>query len=55
MTDKTEKHRKVAIIATLEEILAELDKQQLFLPALKIVEALEILGSSVEPDLSTDD
>ncbi len=54
MTDNTEKLRKVAAIATLEEILSELDKQQLLLPALKVDEALKILRSTIEPDLSTD-
>ncbi len=53
MTDKAGKHQKVAVIATLEEILSELDEQQILLPALKISEALEILRSTVESDLSS--
>jgi hypothetical protein len=54
LTDKREKRQIIAVIDTLEEILTELDEQQLFLPALKIVEALEALGSSNAPDLSAD-
>ncbi len=54
MTDKRKNHQRIAVVGTLEEILTELDEQQLFLPALKIVEALEALGSSNTPDLSAD-
>lgn len=50
MIDKSIKDQKVAVIAILEEILSELDDNQHFLPALKIVEALEILASPDEFD-----
>ena len=50
MVDNSRKTPKDTIVATLEEILAELDDQQYFLPALKIVEALEILDSHEELD-----
>lgn len=54
MVDNNKQHQKVAIIDNLEAILYELDKQQLFLPALKIVEALESLGATAAPDVPTD-
>lgn len=44
MPDNAKKNREAAIICTLEKLLSELDEQKLFLPALKIVEALEILS-----------
>tara|TARA_R110000824_G_scaffold211072_3_gene397024 strand:- start:10684 stop:10845 length:162 start_codon:yes stop_codon:yes gene_type:complete len=44
MTDNAEKHQKSNLMRSLEEILSELDNQQLFLPALRIVEALDILS-----------
>lgn len=47
MIDSPTRHRKAEVIATLEEILVELDDLHLSLPALKIVEALEILSDSV--------
>mgnify|MGYP003680755390 CR=1 FL=1 len=48
MIDNSTKDQKIALIATLEGILSELDDQQYFLPALKIVEALEHLKSPDE-------
>ncbi|MEH6716715.1 hypothetical protein [Parasphingorhabdus flavimaris] len=50
MTDKSKDHQRSAVIATLEEVLAELDEKRHFLPALKIVEALEALGTEKTPD-----
>ncbi|MGB5483124.1 hypothetical protein [Parasphingorhabdus sp.] len=54
MTDDNKKHEKDEVISTLEEILSELDKQRLFLPALKIVEALDALSATAAPDASSD-
>lgn len=54
MTDNDKKHQKAAVISRLEEILSELDKQQLFLPALKIGEALDALSSPAASDVSSD-
>ena len=54
MADDKIKYQKAAVIGTLEEILSELDKQQLFLPALKIGEALDALSAPVAPDPSSD-
>jgi hypothetical protein len=54
MTDIDKEHQKNAVVATLEEMLSELDKQKLFLPALKIVEALEILIPVITPETSSD-
>ena len=54
MADDKIKYQKAAVIGTLEEILSELDKQQLFLPALKIGEALDALSAPAAPDLSSD-
>ncbi|MEO9635763.1 MAG: hypothetical protein ABJF89_11190 [Parasphingorhabdus sp.] len=48
MPDNAKKDRKDAIIGALEKILSELDEHQLFLPALKIVEALDILSEDQE-------
>tara|TARA_R110000824_G_scaffold168723_1_gene345700 strand:- start:318 stop:632 length:315 start_codon:yes stop_codon:yes gene_type:complete len=50
LTDKSKDHQRSAVIATLEEVLAELDEKRHFLPALKIVEALEALGTEKTPD-----
>ena len=52
MTDSAKRHIKAEIIETLEEILVELDNLQLSLPALKIVEALEILSDKVDDSLT---
>ncbi len=46
MADSATRHRKAEVIATLEDILVELDDLHLSLPALRIVEALEILSNS---------
>ena len=54
MADNIKKQQTVAVISTLEEILSELDRQQLLLPALKIVEALEVLESSNHADSPPD-
>ena len=48
MADSPIRHPTAEVIATLEEILIELDDLHLSLPALKIVEALEILSDSVD-------
>ncbi len=48
MTDSPNRHRKAEVIATLEEILVELDNLDFSLPALKVVEALEILSHNAE-------
>lgn len=52
MTDNAKKLTEAAVIKTLEEILSELDKQELVLPALKIVEALEILANTQKDELA---
>lgn len=52
MTDNAKKRKEAEVISTLEEILSELDKHQLFLPALKIVEALEILADKRDDKLA---
>jgi len=48
MADSPIRHPKAEVIATLEQILVELDDLHLSLPALKIVEALEILSDGVD-------
>ena len=54
MTDNSEIHQKAAVIVALEKILSELDEQKLVLPALKIVEALQVLDSTDTPDQPAD-
>lgn len=52
MTDNAKKSKEAEVINTLEDILAELDKHQLLLPALKIVEALEVLADKRDDKLA---
>lgn len=54
MSITTDQDQKFAIIGSLEKILFELDEQRLYLPALKIVEALEILGSPAARNILPD-
>lgn len=52
MTDSAKRDMHAKVISTLEEILVELDNLQLSLPALKVVEALEILSGKMEESLT---
>ena len=52
MTECTKRLIEAKVIAMLEEILVELDNLQLSLPALKIVEALDILSGRADSGLA---
>lgn len=52
MTENAKKSKEAEVINTLEDILAELDKHQMLLPALKIVEALEVLADKRDDKLA---
>lgn len=54
MVDNSEINQKAEVIVALEKILTELDEQKLDLPALKIVEALQVLDSTDTPDQTPD-
>ena len=54
MNSNSDIPQKADVIVALEKILSELDEKQLVLPALKIVEALQVLDSTDTEDQSTD-